>query len=100
MVTRHAVGTSIEVGSDIFAVLEDELAAGAETDQWFGYFGYASRPDLPAAVGSPMPDAVWMRARHVRLFEHEPAPSHPAMVARKCDRSARGCCPNSAIARE
>ena len=22
-----------------------------ESDQWFGYFGYAARPDLPAAVG-------------------------------------------------
>jgi para-aminobenzoate synthetase len=73
MVTRHSLGSSIEVGSDIFAVLEDELAGGAEGDQWFGYFGYAARPDLPAAVGSSMPDAVWMRARNVRLFEHEVA---------------------------
>jgi para-aminobenzoate synthetase len=71
MVTRHSLGSSIEVGSDIFAVLEDELAAGSEGDQWFGYFGYAARPDLPAAVGSPMPDAIWMRARNVRLFEHD-----------------------------
>ncbi|HET9419578.1 MAG TPA: anthranilate synthase component I family protein [Nocardioides sp.] len=71
-VTRHSVGSSVEVGSDVFAVLEDELAAGSETDQWFGYFGYAARPDLPASVGSAMPDAIWMRARNVRLFEHEP----------------------------
>ena len=71
VVTRHSVGTSIQVGTDIFAVLEDELASGAESDQWFGYFGYAARPDLPAATGSLMPDAIWMRARNVRLFEHE-----------------------------
>jgi para-aminobenzoate synthetase len=71
VVTRHSVGSSVEVGADAFAVLEAELAAGSESDQWFGYFGYAARPDLPAATGSAMPDAVWMRARHVRLFEHE-----------------------------
>ena len=76
VVTRHSVGSSVQVGSDVFAVLEDELAAGSESDQWFGYFGYASRPDLPAAVGSAMPDAIWMRARNVRLFDHE-APGPP-----------------------
>jgi para-aminobenzoate synthetase len=70
-VSRHSVGSSVEVGTDVFAVLEAELAAGSESDQWFGYFGYAARPDLPASVGSPMPDAIWMRARNVRLFEHE-----------------------------
>ena len=73
VVTRHAVGSSIQVGTDIFAVLEDELASGAESDQWFGYFGYAARPDLPASAGSLMPDAIWMRARNVRLFEHDAA---------------------------
>ena len=71
VVTRHAGGRSEPVGSDAFAVLEAELAAGSEDDQWFGYFGYAARPDLPAAVGSGMPDAIWMRARHVRMFQHE-----------------------------
>ncbi len=70
VVTRHSGGSSVQVGSDVFAVLEEELAAGSESDQWFGYFGYASRPDLPAAVGSAMPDAIWMRARNVRLFDH------------------------------
>jgi para-aminobenzoate synthetase len=71
VVTRHAGARSEEVGSDVFAVLEAELDAGSESDQWFGYFGYAARLDLPASVGSPMPDAIWMRARNVRLFEHE-----------------------------
>src|SRR5690606_37516287 len=50
VVTRHAGGVSEPVGSDVFAALEAELAAGEATDQWFGYFGYAARPDLPAAV--------------------------------------------------
>ncbi|WP_028650102.1 anthranilate synthase component I family protein [Nocardioides halotolerans] len=70
-VTRHVDGESEVVGSDVFAVLEDELAAGSHRDQWFGYLGYACRPDLPALVdGGGVPDAVWMRPSHVRLFEH------------------------------
>jgi len=71
-VVRHASGRKDVVGRDVFAALEAELATGRPTDQWFGYFGYASRPDLPATTGSGLPDAVWMRARHVRMFEHEP----------------------------
>ena len=70
-VTRHVDGESEVVGSDVFAVLEDELAAGSHRDQWFGYFGYACRPDLPALDDvDGVPDAVWMRPSHVRLFEH------------------------------
>jgi len=68
-VTRHAGGRAEVVGDDVFAVLEAELAAGDPSDQWFGYLGYACRPDLPAAPGE-LPDAVWMRPRHVRLFDH------------------------------
>ena len=63
------------VGDDVFAVLEAELAAGDPSDQWFGYFGYACRPDLPAFPDDQLPDAVWMRASHVRMFEHPPAPA-------------------------
>ncbi len=70
-VTRHVSGSASVVGDDPFVVLADELAAGDRTDQWFGYFGYACRPDLPAHHGGPVPDAVWMRPRHVRLFDHE-----------------------------
>ncbi len=69
-VTRHADGRAEVVGDDVFAALEAELAAGSQSDQWFGYLGYACRPDLPASSGGPLPDAVWMRARHVRMFEH------------------------------
>ncbi len=73
-VTRHVDGESEVVGTDVFAVLEEELAAGSRRDQWFGYFGYACRPDLPAlrAAGPDVPDAVWMRPSHVRLFDHQP----------------------------
>jgi para-aminobenzoate synthetase len=77
-VVRHAGGAAEVVGDDVFAVLEAEVAAGSPADQWFGYLGYACRPDLPARPDPDLPDAVWMRARHVRLFEH-PAPAirHP-----------------------
>jgi para-aminobenzoate synthetase len=72
LVRRHAGGRAEVVGDDIFDVLSRELALGRPDDQWFGYLGYACRPDLPAATGSAVPDAIWMRARHVRLFRHEP----------------------------
>ncbi|MFC6342624.1 anthranilate synthase component I family protein, partial [Nocardioides hankookensis] len=70
VVTRHAGGRAEVVGDDVFEVLEAELADGSSTDQWFGYLGYACRPDLPASYGSGLPDAVWMRPSHVRLFDH------------------------------
>ena len=54
----------------MFAVLEAELADGGGRGQWFGYLGYAARPDLPAAPRPDLPDAVWMRPSHVRLFDH------------------------------
>ena len=73
-VTRHVDGSSRVVGDDPFAVLEAELAAGSSGDQWFGYLGYASRPDLPAHPGGPVPDAVWMRPSHVRMFDHPESP--------------------------
>jgi para-aminobenzoate synthetase len=70
-VTRHVGGSATVVGSDVFAVLETELGSGSPRDQWFGYLGYACRPDLPAAPSEDVPDAVWMRPSHVRLFTHE-----------------------------
>ena len=70
VVLRHVDGDSEVVGDDVFAVLERELADGG---QWFGYLGYAARPDLPAARGGAVPDAVWMRPSHVRMFEHAPS---------------------------
>ena len=62
-VRRHVGGGSAVVGSDIFAVLEAEMAAGKPDDHWVGYFGYAARDDLPATppdgnVSGGLPDAV------------------------------------------
>lgn len=70
VVRRHVHGGSEVLGDDVFEALEAELAAGG---QWFGYLGYAARPDLPAARGALVPDAVWMRPSHVRMFEHGPS---------------------------
>ena len=81
-VVRHRDGRSDVIGGDVFAALESELGAGRSGDQWFGYFGYASRPDLPATTGSGLPDAVWMRARHVRMFEHDLLGSSAHLAAR------------------
>ena len=52
LVTRHASSTSQVVGTDVFSVLEDEIAAGPDDALWVGYLGYASRPDLPARPGT------------------------------------------------
>ncbi len=54
-VTRHASGRSDVVGTDVFAVLEAEIAAGPSDALWVGYLGYASRPDLPARPGRSSP---------------------------------------------
>jgi para-aminobenzoate synthetase len=71
-VLRHQSGRSEVVGDDIFAVLDEHLADEDPTVHWVGYFGYAARPDLPASVPASggVPDAVWMRARHVQLYNH------------------------------
>ncbi|EGD44782.1 putative chorismate binding enzyme [Nocardioidaceae bacterium Broad-1] len=66
-VLRHAGGRSEVVGDDIWEVLEREVGPG---EQWFGYLGYACRTDLPATPSLDVPDAVWMRPSHVRLFDH------------------------------
>jgi para-aminobenzoate synthetase len=85
-VTRHTEASADVVGDDPFTVLDAELAAGRPEDQWFGYFGYAARPDLPAAPdgapgGAGLPDAVWMRCRAVRLFEHPATEPRPPAAA-------------------
>ena len=71
-VTRHVSGRAEVVGHDVFEVLARELEDGG---QWFGYLGYACRPDLPARPSPDVPDAVWMRPSRVRLVEH-PEPPH------------------------
>ncbi len=79
-VREHVGGTSRVVGDDVFAVLEERIRAG---EQWFGYLGYAARADLPAAPDPLLPDAVWMRPRAVRVFEHPPVVEVRAQRASK-----------------
>ena len=73
-VARHQDGRSEVVGDDMFGVLEREIALdeGDGDVHWVGCFGYASRPDLPARPWGIGPDAIWMRSRDVRFFDHEP----------------------------
>jgi para-aminobenzoate synthetase len=78
-VTLHEGGSARVVGDDVFAVLEELITAG---EQWFGYLGYASRTDLPAAPDAFLPDAVWMRPREVRVFEHAAEPSGDSPLER------------------
>ena len=68
-VTLHRDGAATVVGDDIFEVLDRFMGEGG---QWFGYFGYASRSDLPARPSVDVPDAVWMRPSHVRKAFLEP----------------------------
>ena len=81
-VTRHAGGRAEVVGEDVLDVLEAELAGAGSDDRWFGYLGYAARPDLPALVAPPavpgggrVPDAVWIRPSQVRVVEHRVLPT-------------------------
>jgi para-aminobenzoate synthetase len=80
-VTRHQGGRSEVVGVDVFAALDGEIARDAEDAavHWVGCFGYAARPDLGARPWGIGPDAIWMRCRDVRFFDHE-APSPPESV--------------------
>ncbi len=82
-VRRHQHGRDTVVGDDPFTVLREEVAqdGGDPAVSWVGYFGYASRPDLPATTGGPAPDAVWMRVRDPLFVAHEP--SDPAPVRRQ-----------------
>lgn len=75
-VTRHQGGESREVGTDIFEVLGAALDADPG-GEWFGWFGYASRPDLPARRGRLVPEAVWMRPSR---FEATPPLLSPLVV--------------------
>jgi para-aminobenzoate synthetase len=80
-VRRHRDGRCRVVGDDPFTALEAEIARDPSLS-WVGYFGYAARPDLPAATGADdVPDAVWMRLRDPVIVEHpEPTGQGPADV--------------------
>ena len=90
-VRAYAGGESTVVGDDVFAALEDRMGSG---EHWFGYFGYATRPDLPASPDPTLPDAVWMRPRAVRVFEHEASAPRPP-VERVVQRPPRDRPPES-----
>ncbi|MCM0620279.1 anthranilate synthase component I family protein [Nocardioides bruguierae] len=81
-VTRHAGGRARVVGDDPFAVLRAELAA-APGARWYGYLGYAARPDLPAHPDPDLPDAVWLRPSRVERLPagRPPAPRGHAAAA-------------------
>jgi para-aminobenzoate synthetase len=74
-VIRHQGERDEVVGTDVFAVLEDEIGRddGDPDVHWVGCFGYASRPDLPARPWGAGPDAIWMRSRDIQFFDHPPA---------------------------
>jgi anthranilate/para-aminobenzoate synthase component I len=85
-VTRHQGERSEVVGSDVFAVLEEEIArdAGDADVHWVGCFGYAARPDLGGRPWGIGPDAIWMRSRDVHFFDHDPVVSgHSPALARQ-----------------
>jgi para-aminobenzoate synthetase len=88
-VTRHQGDVSEVVGDDVFAVLEQEIVQddGDPDVHWVGCFGYASRPDLGARPWGIGPDAIWMRSRGVRFFEHDPSPVEELAATRVAKRS-------------
>ena len=72
-VLRHCAARSEVIGDDIFAALEEQVAAdgGDAAVSWVGYLGYACRTDLPGRPADPasgVPDAVWMRLRNPRTL--------------------------------
>jgi para-aminobenzoate synthetase len=73
-VLRHAGDHADVVGADVFEALEAEMAGDGPDVHWVGYFGYASRPDLPAAVDPDerLPTAVWMRTSNITVVDHAP----------------------------
>lgn len=96
-VTLHEGGRTSVVGDDVFAVLEERIGAG---EQWFGYLGYAARTDLPAAADPLLPDAVWMRPREVRVFDHpvEVAPGRSPDTSGRARRDGSGERPTDSYA--
>ncbi len=77
VVTAHRDGSSAEVGDDVFAALQRLTPVGdaaANDGGWVGYFGYASRPDLPVRLDpTGVPDACWLRVDRRIVFDHENA---------------------------
>lgn len=72
-VVEHRGTTSSVVGDDLFAALRSRIGSPGWPRRWFGWAGYASRPDLPAIVGTGgdgAPDACWLPAPRWALVDH------------------------------
>ena len=80
-VLRHQGGRFHLAGTDIFEVLEEEIARddGDPAVSWVGYLGYACRTDLPgrpADLDEGVPDAVWMRVRDPLVLTGSPVSTY------------------------
>ncbi len=74
VVLAHRDGSNEAVGDDVFAALQHHSPTERADGGWVGYFGYASRPDLPARLDpTDVPDACWLRADRRVVFDHESA---------------------------
>jgi para-aminobenzoate synthetase len=78
-VTAYREDDGAVVGDDVFGVLREQLARPTYGDAhpdigtgWVGWFGYASRPDLPARLDKDtrVPEACWLRAERLVVFDH------------------------------
>jgi para-aminobenzoate synthetase len=78
-VTAYRAMRTDVVGDDVFAALQrhEPVTRGDAAHKdigtgWVGWFGYASRPDLPARLDkdTEVPDACWLRAERLVAFDH------------------------------
>ena len=95
VVLRHQGGRAEQIGDDVFAALEEHVAAddGDPSVSWVGYLGYAARTDLPARPADPasgVPDAVWMRVRDPWVFEHPLPDGQPDALSERADSTTSG----------
>src|SRR4051794_7370708 len=94
LVSRHASGATEVAGTDVFQVLEDEIAAGPPGALWVGYLGYASPPAPPARPGPGQRDAVWLRVGPDRVLAADaPPPSTDPARAELPSTQPQGAAP-------
>lgn len=96
VVELHQGGYATVVGTDIFEALESEMAAHDDIPIWVGYFGYASRTDLPARCHQQTghaPDAVWMGCRTPIVLDEPPAVTPNRAMPRRPTPLAPGIAP-------
>ena len=71
--------SSMVIGDDLFAALRSRIGHPDWPRRWFGWAGYASRPDLPAVVGDGAPDACWLPARRWVQVDHDTGVVRPRL---------------------